>query len=176
LHTLCAIAMLPLPRFFIQKAKPPPYLCQYCHTRILTGTIRTASVSSFQRHHCHPTTATRYPAVIDFLLHLKKFLTKKSIFAYFFTMTLSLPILPLPPSNWYHSNRLGLLFPTPPLPPCHCHSLPQPGPPCVPDARPRRGDFQGRLFALGRAGHHGVVGPHGADLGRGDGGLPAGGW
>jgi hypothetical protein len=33
------------------------------------------------------------------------------------------PILPLPHSNYHHSNRLDLLFPTVPLPPGHCHSL-----------------------------------------------------
>jgi hypothetical protein len=33
-----------------------------------------------------------------------------------------MPILPLPISNRYHSNRPDLLFPTTPLPPCHCHS------------------------------------------------------
>jgi WD40 repeat protein len=39
------------------------YLCQYCHCHLLTGTIRTATVSSFQRHHCHPTTATPHPSL-----------------------------------------------------------------------------------------------------------------
>jgi hypothetical protein len=33
----------------------------------------------------------------------------------------SLSILPLPPSIYYHSNRSNLLFFLTPLPPCHCH-------------------------------------------------------
>jgi hypothetical protein len=40
----------------------PSQLCQYCHYHTLFGTIRTALICSFQRHHCHPTTATRRPA------------------------------------------------------------------------------------------------------------------
>jgi hypothetical protein len=36
--------------------------------------------------------------------------------------SLTLPMLPLPPSTRYHSNRTDLLFPTVPLPPRHCHS------------------------------------------------------
>jgi hypothetical protein len=36
-------------------------LCQYCHYQILTGTIRTALISSIERHHSHPATATPHP-------------------------------------------------------------------------------------------------------------------
>jgi hypothetical protein len=41
----------------------PPQLCQYCHNHVLTGTIRRALISSFQRYHCHLTTATPRPTV-----------------------------------------------------------------------------------------------------------------
>jgi hypothetical protein len=41
----------------------PPQLRQYCHYRFPTGTILTALISSFERRHCHPTTATPHPTV-----------------------------------------------------------------------------------------------------------------
>jgi hypothetical protein len=40
----------------------PSQLCQYCHYHTLFGIKMTASLPSFQRHHCHPTTATPRPA------------------------------------------------------------------------------------------------------------------
>jgi hypothetical protein len=45
----------------------------------------------------------------------------------FISTTTTLPILPLPRSNYYHSNRLDLLYPTTPLPPSHCHPLERTG-------------------------------------------------
>jgi hypothetical protein len=46
--------------FFVFFFKPPQH-CQYCHGHTLTTTIRTASISSFQRSHYHPATATPHP-------------------------------------------------------------------------------------------------------------------
>jgi hypothetical protein len=42
------------------------YLRQYCHCHVLTGTIRTALISSIQRHHNRQTTATRCVATAVF--------------------------------------------------------------------------------------------------------------
>jgi hypothetical protein len=43
--------------------------------------------------------------------------------SFFIQITATLPILPLPPSNRYHSNRTDLTNRLVPLPPCHCHPL-----------------------------------------------------
>jgi hypothetical protein len=68
-HSLfhCRLVITTLPLFFSLKNhffsvifnRPPP--CQYCHCHTLFGTIRTALISSFQRCHSHPTTATPHP-------------------------------------------------------------------------------------------------------------------
>eukprot|EP00161_Ancyromonas_sigmoides_P006748 TRINITY_DN1781_c0_g1_i2.p1 TRINITY_DN1781_c0_g1~~TRINITY_DN1781_c0_g1_i2.p1 ORF type:complete len:100 (-),score=2.83 TRINITY_DN1781_c0_g1_i2:128-385(-) len=39
-----------------------PYLPQYCTKSDHSNTKMTALSSSIQPHHCHPATATRYPA------------------------------------------------------------------------------------------------------------------
>jgi hypothetical protein len=39
-------------------AQKPPQLGQYCHSHTLSGTKMTALISSIQRYHCHPATAT----------------------------------------------------------------------------------------------------------------------
>jgi hypothetical protein len=45
--------------FFLKKKLKQPQRSQYCHCHFQTTTIRTVPTSSFQRHHCHPATATR---------------------------------------------------------------------------------------------------------------------
>jgi hypothetical protein len=113
------------PHFYLKNPTPNfarPYLCQYCHCHSQTTTIRTALISSFQRHHCQTTTVTPHATTMyrQSITHSSTFLFEK--FNPQLCPTISRLILPLPCHIWYHSNRPDLLFPTAPLPPCHCHS------------------------------------------------------
>jgi hypothetical protein len=66
------------------------YLPQYCHCHSLTGTIRTALISSIQRYHPHPTTATPHAAITFHCLHCHFF----SLFSQFFCVFPKLSYLP----------------------------------------------------------------------------------
>jgi hypothetical protein len=66
--------------------------------------------------HCHPPCHT---LLID--TPVPKKINIFLFFLLFFRPTATLPILPLPLSNRYHSNRPDVLFPTVPTAPCHCH-------------------------------------------------------
>jgi hypothetical protein len=92
--------------------------CQYCHCHTPSSIKMTALISRVDWYHCHPATATLGTTTIN-----------SDLMFYFFVFfpwpcfnRLPLPILPLPRSNRYHSNRLAPLYPTVPLPPSHCHS------------------------------------------------------
>jgi hypothetical protein len=80
--------------FFLPNLRPS-YLGQYCHCHLLSGTIRTAPIPSFQRYHpTSATTATLTATATHF--HDCHFL---SFFFFFFThlsTIISRPILPLP--------------------------------------------------------------------------------
>jgi hypothetical protein len=77
-YTDTAIHPLPLPSIFqyyidlekkkkkslkLPKLPKMAYLAQYCPSQSLFYTKMTASTSSFQRYHCHPTTATLSPTI-----------------------------------------------------------------------------------------------------------------
>jgi hypothetical protein len=102
-------------------------LCQYCHYPLPTCTIRRALISSIQRYHSHSTTATHHPTATQTIIFFSLSLSIFSQFLLNFQSIASPPILPLPPSNLYHSTRLDLLYPTVPQSfnhchsPCHCH-------------------------------------------------------
>jgi hypothetical protein len=123
----------------------PPYLPQSCHCHHVSGTILTAVSRSFQwyQNHCHPTTATRLPTTPQPTCHFFAHLFVN--FYTFFQIAISPPILPLPLSNWYHSNRLHLLFPTVTLTTTQPLPLPRPTqprclpPPCAAAARAETG-------------------------------------
>jgi hypothetical protein len=86
------------------------YLGQYCHCRFLTTTIRTAVEFRIQTSHYHPTTAT-FTHTLAFCV----FLSHHAVNCVFF--------LYINPPIWYQNDRAGVLNPTVPLPPNHCHFL-----------------------------------------------------
>jgi hypothetical protein len=71
--------------FFLPLFSGTLYLCQYCHCHTLTGIIRTAVISSFDCHHCHPATATRSATATPSLPHLPFLHKSTSILPLFFS-------------------------------------------------------------------------------------------
>jgi hypothetical protein len=92
----------------------------------LSYTKMTAPISSIQRYHCHPATATPHSMRVIFAmppLFYFYFLFYSFFFISAFQTLISRSILPLPLPFSHHSNRLDPLYPTVPLSNCHCHSL-----------------------------------------------------
>jgi hypothetical protein len=89
----------------------------------------TALSSSIQPYHCHPTTATRYPATATVTYKSRFFFSFFPFFSFFSFCTISPSILPQSPPNYHQNDRADPRNPTVPQPPSHCHSLPRPTPP-----------------------------------------------
>jgi hypothetical protein len=122
-HSLCKLPLpLSLSGFVANDVSrsilPLPLSIWYHSNRadLLYPTVHFSSI------HCHSSCPCMYfshPTTITAKTTLWIFPFLKM----YFTTTISLSILPLPHSIWYHSNRTDLLYPTVPLPSIHCHYL-----------------------------------------------------
>jgi hypothetical protein len=99
-------------------ATPPP---PQPHPHYGFGIKMTALLSSIQRYHCHPATATPHTTVNTIIhnhhnIFFKKPQNQGRLCSHPTTATATATR-----RIWYHSNRPALLYRLVPLPPRHCH-------------------------------------------------------